>query len=361
MKEMSLLFVGDVMLGRGVGRINAHRPSGWLWEPWRNCGLSFDGVIGNLECLLTERGRANAESASAFRAPERLIEGSGFSALSLANNHVRDFGDVGIEDTVAALRRRSIQPLGVGRTALEAHQPYFVVGKDGTRVAVVAGTSMRNVIGNRGEWQVASVESMIEHCAELGHCADVKIAFVHMGYERVATVAPEARNLARRLIERGFDLVVGNHAHVIQACETIGESHAYYSLGDFVFDSRDPSRLYSLGLEASFSGGSLKQTTVLGFSKTADLRPCLADAEAAAAIRQQVESLSAQLKADKTGERFFEEASQDYLGRQWRDIKRVARKSGIRGLVAGKLRRARLSHLRLLLCALRSSLSRTRL
>jgi poly-gamma-glutamate capsule biosynthesis protein CapA/YwtB (metallophosphatase superfamily) len=348
---MRILFVGDVMLGRDVLRVNAERGGGWIWEEWRKCGLSFDAVIGNLECVLTEHGCANSESASTFRAPERLIEGSCFSALSLANNHVRDFGDVGIADTVDALRRQSIQPLGVGRSELEALKPYVAVGKDGTKVAVVVGTAMGNVIGRRGEWHVASIESMIEHCARITHDADLRVAFAHMGYERVEAVGPEARAYAKRLIRAGYDLVIGHHPHVIQGAEVVGGKLVFYSLGDFVFDSKDPTRKHSLGVEVAVAERSLKHALVHAFSKTVDLRPCVADVESAAEILRRVESLSAELEADKGSDRFFHEASGDYLGRQWRDVVRVVGRGGLLGLLTKKLRRVRLIHLRLLLRA----------
>ncbi len=230
----TLVFGGDVMLGRScAAKIeNGTDPFADIATLLR--GASF--AAANLECTISNIG----ESAQryAFRAPERsvqLLRRAGFRAMGLANNHALDFGAAALNDCAARLFQERIQPIGVGKPGGNACTASFFSVLDGKKIALLAINDIEPAAGI----PVAAATDRAGLSAAITNArshANFAIFLVHWGVENSEKITDEQRELARWLIDRGVDLVVGSHPHCVQPLDFYHGCPIAYSLGNLVFD-----------------------------------------------------------------------------------------------------------------------------
>ena len=230
----TLIFGGDVMLGRSCGaRIqNGTDPFEGISSLVRQASFA----AANLECTISNLG--GTANRYAFRAPAQsadLLRQAGFDAMGLANNHSLDFGPVALQDSAARLLREQIEPVGVKTATKTACDPSFFSLSDGKRIALFA----INDVDTRPTSQIAMASAR----AKLGNAiakarshANLVICLVHWGIENRDRITDEQRDLARWLIDRGVDLVVGSHTHCVQSIDFYHGRPIAYSLGNLVFD-----------------------------------------------------------------------------------------------------------------------------
>ena len=354
--------VGDIMLARGVACQMATRGQDYPWSGVRDELEQCNLLIGNLECVLTERGLPNPESDSCFRAsPGTLAAFPRFSVLNLANNHVRDYGDEGIADTVQALAAQGIAHVGVGRARDDALAPVVLAHGSGARVAVFGATTMRNVIGDRGMWHVASVDELLQAFPAwvAGHQdVDVFVAIAHMGDENTPHPSPEARRHAQGLVDAGFHIVLGHHPHVLQGLERYGDGLIAYSLGDFVFDGKG-ARKETMILSIDVDGSGVCGWAALPLVIDDTFRPVHPTNARADQISRHLNELSGLIQSGESGRLFYAATRESFLSSQTRNSMQLLRKMGIRGLWH-KLSRLRMHHLRILVhCLMPRALDRS--
>src|SRR5262249_26124914 len=257
----SLVFGGDVMLGRSCA---TKIQSGT--DPFKNISsllgqASF--AAANLECTISNLG--GSTNRYAFRAPAQsaqLLRRAGFDAMGLANNHALDFGPVALRDSAAQLLREEIQPVGIETPTTKACDASFFALSNGKKIALLAISD----VGQGSE--IATAPRRAELKAAIGNArsrSDLTICFVHWGIENSERVTDEQRELARWLIDRGVDLVVGSHPHCLQPLDFYHGHPIAYSLGNLVFDgaptvtSWNRGALLEVGLneDAKISSASL--------------------------------------------------------------------------------------------------------
>ncbi len=229
----SLVFVGDVMLGRGVAQaldgdweaaFADVRP--WLAGTEGSAEAGRILTMANLESPLTDAPRVG--DGYDLRAPPEAVAAllaAGFDLVSLANNHALDAGQAGLQDTVSALRAVGITALTDGSTPLQFPGPHS------KNLHFLAFDDSVNPL---------NVSSAVEAVAAAAERADVVVVSVHWGGEYQAAPGPRQRALARRLSSAGADLIVGHGPHVLQRVEWMGETLVAYSLGNFLFDQPYP-------------------------------------------------------------------------------------------------------------------------
>ena len=200
---------------------------------------SADLVIGNCESPVVERVRARfgtwigthhamqeaflSEAMAAVGVQrERLV-------LSLAINHMLDQGSEGLEETVGALRRLGIQTIGTADGG-----PVQRVNAGSLTVGFAAFTLWRNATAALFAGRVSTEADPAHWPAGSLERADLLCAVPHWGWEFRHFPQPETAMLARRLVEHGFGLIVGHHAHVLQPVGLIGPVPVAYGLGDFL-------------------------------------------------------------------------------------------------------------------------------
>jgi Bacterial capsule synthesis protein PGA_cap len=257
---VTLVAGGDVTLGAhyeewvdGLRSKGQSGPAvdGWGFSEVQPLFAGADVVLVNLECPFTARGEPIPKNFN-FRARPSTVQvliDAGVRAVSLANNHLMDYGPDGVEDTLATLDAAGIAHFGAGRTLAEARKPaivevrglkiaflgYLILGaKHPEPPAVWATDASAGVAGHPSDWTV--VELMVrEDVAAARKEADLVIPFFHWGRE--GSKGPDAYQLAlaRAAVEAGAAAVLGSHPHVLHGIEVVGRAPVFYSLANFVF------------------------------------------------------------------------------------------------------------------------------
>src|SRR6476660_2815315 len=229
-----LIFGGDVMLGRScAAKIqNGTNPFEGISSLVRQASFA----AANLECTISNLGVAT--NRYAFRAPAQsaqLLRLAGFDAMGVANNHALDFGTVALHDSAAHLLREEIEPVGVETPTRKACDPSFFSLSDGKKFALLAISDVN--ARQHSQIAVASARAKLGHAITKARSqANLVVCLVHWGIENSEKITDEQRELARWLIDRGVDLVVGSHPHCVQPLDFYHGRPIAYSLGNLVFD-----------------------------------------------------------------------------------------------------------------------------
>lgn len=160
-------------------------------------------------------------------------------AVCLANNHIMDYGEEGLRDTLATLRAEGIRCFGAGSLADRCHNP-LLLDLDGQRIALLGYVCpTTHAIFAEADAPGAAlldlerIESDLRAARESG--AERIIVQLHWGEEDVRLPRPADVAKARRIIDLGADLIIGHHSHCIQPFEVYGGRHIFYGLGNAVF------------------------------------------------------------------------------------------------------------------------------
>jgi poly-gamma-glutamate synthesis protein (capsule biosynthesis protein) len=245
---VSVLLVGDVMLGRNVAPVVRDDPAG-VFEDVRSVVAGADVAAANLESPLTTRPHiaTNPIALEAHPASAALLADAGFDLMGLANNHSGDAGRSSILDTIAAVESSGMVVAGAGENIAEAHA-WQVTESNGLSVgflafdATRAGTPATADSAGIAHWDHDRVRSVLTAArAEV----DVLIVGVHGGVEYSTATDPGMEALAADLAGWGVDVVWGHHPHVVQpvyvtAGSTGRDTVVATSLGNFLFDMSDP-------------------------------------------------------------------------------------------------------------------------
>lgn len=247
----TLTVVGDVMLGRRVAQASGNDPIRPL-RPTAKRLASAEITVGNLESTLSDDG-SPTQGGDSFHASPRIIEGlelAGFDLVSLANNHVGDYGQRALRDTLAELRDSDLPYVGAGRDLAEARKP-VIIARDGVRVGFLGtesigetpaatenrgGTNGLNMPPRTGPLDEDQLERISDDIAELAEQVDVVVVIPHWGTQYTHTPEASQRRAAKAFAEAGADLVIGGHPHWVQGWEMAGDAVVVHSLGNFVFD-----------------------------------------------------------------------------------------------------------------------------
>lgn len=250
-ENFCLVFTGDVMLGRLVNEIMEQKGASYALGNAARLLADADLSLINLECVISSKGRAwtNPPRVFYFRAAPQAIKSlkeAGIDYVSLANNHVLDYGYEALGETFELLSKAGIRWAGAGRNLREAKTP-AILNADGLSVAVFAATD------NSPEYTASQTHSgtwyfevppppsfdteLAKQIRELRRKGiDLVIFSIHWGPNMVESPPLEFQNFAHRLVDSDVDIVHGHSAHVFQGIEIYHKKIIFYDTGDFVDD-----------------------------------------------------------------------------------------------------------------------------
>jgi poly-gamma-glutamate synthesis protein (capsule biosynthesis protein) len=235
---------GDVLFHTRVVEVAAQRGFDHLFAGLRETIAPQEIAFANLETPLSvarEPMRGDPPRLGAPPEAAAAMARAGLDVLSVANNHAWDQRDDGMVDTLEALRRAGIAPVGAAPEPGDAPGP-VVVERDGVRVAFVAFTViLQGHPGTRrpavriATWDERRARRVLERArAE----ADVVVASMHWGLGYRHEDRSEQRSRTRFLVRHGADVVLGHGPHVLQRVERIesprGRALVAYSLGNLI-------------------------------------------------------------------------------------------------------------------------------
>ena len=251
--DARLGFVGDLMLGRSVNERwtadGAHPKD--VWGSTRSRLQELDSVIGNLECCVSDRGTRWPDKVYYFRADPEFalpaLETAGTGFVSLANNHVLDYGERALRDTQDHLTDAGIAHAGAGTNRDAALEPAIFEAGELTVAAFGltdqapefgSGTSTPGTAFAPLDPFVPATRSLVGDVLDRAakHDPDLVVASLHWGPNWETEPRRVHERFGRWLVERGVDVVHGHSAHVLQGVEVYRGSPIIYDAGDFVDD-----------------------------------------------------------------------------------------------------------------------------
>ena len=311
--EHTLLFVGDIMLSRGVGRrMVAENDYTYPFQLIRENLAAADLTFANLECPVSDQGKEKGHLYS-FRADPKVIEGllnSGIDVVSVANNHMYDWGPDALLDTVRRLREAGIRPVGAGANDLEAHYPQLVQVGD-LRLAFLTYVEIQPQYATAapGKPGVAWLEPerVLADIRFARPLADLVIVSPHWGVEYATKPTRAQIELAHKIIDAGADLLIGTHPHVIQPVEEYNGRWIAYSLGNFIFDQKARGTNRGLMLRVRIEGKRIAEVVQVPISISAESQASLAPPADAAPVEAQVRIRRQPASAGSTKSQFRSE------------------------------------------------------
>jgi len=274
---VTMSFTGDVMMARRYedpGGIIETYGADYIFHEVRDLLESVNVSVCNLESPLTDDGTPHPTKQIVFRSsPENAsaLTYAGFEMVSLANNHVWDYMDPGMIETMDVLDQQGILHTGAGMDCILARQPAYIT-RNGIRIALIglcnrtgradgelpfleAGMSK----GGLAMLDYASLDATIPYARET---ADRVFVFLHSGeeyttgpdvddmiegdlgwdnyngHEPIFRTEPtdQEQELRQYAIDLGADMVINSHPHVLQGFEVYNGKLIAHSLGNFAFD-----------------------------------------------------------------------------------------------------------------------------
>ncbi len=242
-KPITITFVGDIMMDRGVRRSVEKNFSGDYNALFVNTGYlkESDITFGNLEGTATEEISVRTGSRFSFRMhPDSLaaLKNAGFDIVSFANNHVGDYGTKGFLGTIENLKANNLLYAGAGEQYADATIPR-IVDVRGTKIGFLAATDVGpdwlKATETKSGILLASDPKLSEIVANAKAQVDVLVVSFHWGNEYSPANARQEK-IAHAVIDAGADIVVGHHPHVMEKVEEYNGKLIYYSLGNYIFD-----------------------------------------------------------------------------------------------------------------------------
>jgi len=238
---ITLAFAGDVNFARRTARLLAHPAT--AFGPIAALLRSADLTALNLETAVTSRGVPQPKAYHFRTTPAAFtaLRDAGVDVVNMANNHVLDYGRVGLADTLAAARRARFPVLGIGANATAAWRPYLVTVK-GLRIAMLGVSQVAELASSwvatparSGEANAINLRRTLDAVRAARRAARVVIVFMHWGTEGMACADPGQLSLARRLAAAGASIIVGSHAHMLQGSGWLGRTFVAFGLGNFLW------------------------------------------------------------------------------------------------------------------------------
>ena len=243
-KKISLGFVGDIMLDRGIKSSVAKYGNGdyiFAFEKIKDYLNSFDILFGNLEGPISDGGTKTGSIYSFRMNPKSAValQEAGFDILSVANNHIGDWSKTAMKDTFENLKNAGIEYSGGGDNKKEAYEIKIILKND-TKIAYLSFSQFGKGYLEAGDdtagIAIISDEKLKSGIEKAKAENDIVIVSFHFGDEYKKEPNTYQKTFAHKAIDYGADLVIGHHPHVVEPIEVYKDKYIAYSLGNFVFD-----------------------------------------------------------------------------------------------------------------------------
>lgn len=229
-KDVAIVAVGDVMLGRFVETLMNRYGTNYPFEKISDTLKNSDAVIGNLEgTIISDHTQTPLSSLTFSFLPvvADTLSKNNFTVLSLANNHSYNFYKSGFLETRKYLENSNITPVG---SPYEISSDYVATKFINGRKIVFIGF---NTTFNNFSYEDA--DNLLSGIKKNNPDAFI-VVMVHWGEEYSLTENETQQYLAHNLIDNGADVIFGAHPHVVEGIEKYNGKIIFYSLGNFIFD-----------------------------------------------------------------------------------------------------------------------------
>ena len=236
---------GDVMLGRTLDSIISRRGYNYPWGDVLGLMNNTDLNLINLETTLTHSAQEVSKRFNFKATPDKIqsLVNANITIANLANNHILDFSEAGLLETLGTLDKRGIEHVGAGKNMEDASRPVVLTRKN-VRVGVLGLTD------NEPDWKTngqpgvnyidlarnEGVEKTINAIEKLRQETDIIIVSIHWGPNMQSKPSREFIQFAHAMIDHGANVIHGHSAHILQGIECYDSNLILYDTGDFVDD-----------------------------------------------------------------------------------------------------------------------------
>lgn len=251
---VKLLFAGDILLDEHYAVMANLRDRGGNVEEAFSTGLlkimrEADAFMLNNEFTITNRGTPTAGKQFTFRAnPDSVsfLQEIGVDVVSVANNHIYDYGEVSLLDTLDALEGAGIAYTGAGKNLEEAMKPVYLIA-NGMKIGMISATQIeRNgtpdtkeaTSTSAGVLRCMDTANLLQVIAQMEESCDYTILYIHWGTESQEEIDWMQEEQAPLYAKAGVDLIIGDHPHCLQKIDEVCGVPVIYSLGNFWFNSK---------------------------------------------------------------------------------------------------------------------------
>jgi poly-gamma-glutamate synthesis protein (capsule biosynthesis protein) len=286
---VTLTFGGDIMLDRGVQNSvikNFDNDYSKLFEKkdLKDILEKSDIVFANLEGTASDKGE-DMHNLYSFQMDPSVIPvmaGAGIDILSVANNHVGDYGRASYVDTLARLKENEILYTGGGNNASEAETP-TIIEKYGMKIGFLGfsdvGPEWMKAEEDKPGLLLANNPRFSEIIENASKQVDFLVVSFHFGDEYKDKHNQRQETLAHKAVDAGAKLVIGSHPHVIEDTEIYSKkdctqssctSLIAYSLGNFIFDQSFSEKTMQgmlLQIKLSSDGSMSMQKNIVKLNK----------------------------------------------------------------------------------------------
>jgi poly-gamma-glutamate capsule biosynthesis protein CapA/YwtB (metallophosphatase superfamily) len=239
---VTLAFAGDVnFAGRDLKLLN---DTSTTFGSIASVLSAADVTALNLETPVTDHLSAPQPKTFHFHAPPTAfdaVRSAGVDVVTLANNHIEDYGRVGLADTLSAVKAANFPYVGIGTNAAEAWAPWITTVR-GTRIAYLG---ISNVQELQSSWIATPTRSGEAIADDLPRTlaaikaakkqADIVIVFMHWGTEGDSCPDGTQKKLAKQMSDAGADIIIGAHVHTLQGNGWLGHTFVAYGMGNFLW------------------------------------------------------------------------------------------------------------------------------
>jgi len=280
--------------------------------------LDKDISVTNLETVLTGADTPIVKCGPNLKISPDAIAGintAGFDVYTLANNHTRDFGDDAFLETMEHIMKSGRKYVGGGRNLEAAAKPLRMEIK-GLKISIINAT-MHNICvagkNSPGANPLLPATIAVTITREKKD-NDFVLVIIHDGKEHIPFPSARIRENYRAFADAGADAIIGHHPHIYQGFEVYKGAFIAYSLGNFLFPSRDPAtapdfwwKSYALRLHISANGVS--GIDVIPHKLSQDGRMELMSGDERKNFLEKISGLNKIVSDDELCEQYYDAAS----------------------------------------------------
>ena len=239
---MKILVAGDYCPRDRVSKLIELGCDTQIFEPSLLQLLSkTDYNIVNFECAVERAGaRPIPKCGPNLQCSAKavtVLKGGGFNCVTLANNHFRDYGKEGVEETIKTLDAEGIDHVGGGNNLEEAERVlYKKIGDETLAIINVCENEFSIASKQRAGSAPLDTIDVVHRITEARGKSNYVILIIHGGHEHWQYPSPRMIKLYRFFIESGADAVVNHHQHCFSGYEEYQGKPIFYGLGNFCFD-----------------------------------------------------------------------------------------------------------------------------
>ncbi|MDN3670539.1 CapA family protein [Echinicola jeungdonensis] len=241
--QLLIGLAGDSMLGRLVNKKISATDYRYPWGNLLPLLKKTDLNIINLETTFTTSNNSVPKTFNFKADPDKVqcLTRAHIQYVTLANNHILDFSNEGLMETLKVLNKAKIKHVGAGKNDIEAQKP-LIIRKNGIKIGLLGYTD------NEPDWEaqtsqpginylkVGDIEKVKKSLIPLREKVDLLIVSLHWGPNMKKRPSPEFVEFAHQLIELGADIIHGHSAHIFQGIELYQNGLIFYDTGDFIDD-----------------------------------------------------------------------------------------------------------------------------